>query len=659
VRDITGRKPAETALRLSEERFALAVAGSYSGIWDIDFVARSVFFSARARELCGLPPGPEAVPLDGWFEALPLHPEDRPRRTAAVQAHLSGKAPVYEGEFRLLQPDGVYRWRHLHGVCVRDADGNPLRMGGSISDVDVRRRAEDALRESEERYERVVAAAQAGIWDWDVLHDHYYVSPRLLEMAALPPDTVIAGRADFLARAPLTPTDLEKWQREVQALFASDGSRLSTDMRVTLDGGMRWYRFDGMCFRNAAGGVVRWTGSVTDITERKVAEEGLETMGRKLRQSQRLEAMGTLAGGIAHDFNNILGAILGYGEMALRDAPAGTRLRRDLESILNAGERGRTLVDRVLTFSRSSVGARIPVGVENVVREALDVLTAGLPAGIEIEANLAAGRAAMLGEPTQVQQVIVNLATNGIQAMPQGGTLRVSLRTETFDASRAATVGTITPAEYIVLGVVDSGTGIAARNLDRIFEPFFTTKEVNVGNGLGLALVHGIVADVRGAIDVATTPGSGSAFTVYLPRKGDAPDAGSAHAEPPSARGNGQRILVVDDEDPLLRLAAERLSDLGYQPVSFTSSSAAIEAFRADPAGFDAVITDEHMPGVSGSALIREVRRIRKTIPILLVSGFVGAMVTRRAYNEGADEVLKKPLSERDLALSLARIFQR
>jgi PAS domain S-box-containing protein len=275
VADITARKLAEEGLRTSEERFALAVAGSLDGLWDIDFVASTVYFSARTRELCGLPPGPEVVPLAGWFEALPLHPDDWPIRTAAMHAHLSGKAPVYEGEWRLLQPDGVYRWRHLHGVCVRDADGKPLRMAGSMSDVDARRRAQDALRESEERYERVVAATEAGFWDWDVVQDQYYVSPRLIEMAGLPPGTILAGRADFQARVPWHPEDLERWQRELQALFASGGSRLSTELRVILGSVTYWYRLDGMCFRNSAGDVVRWTGSAIDVTDRKLAEEAL------------------------------------------------------------------------------------------------------------------------------------------------------------------------------------------------------------------------------------------------------------------------------------------------------------------------------------------------------------------------------------------------
>jgi CheY-like chemotaxis protein len=211
--------------------------------------------------------------------------------------------------------------------------------------------------------------------------------------------------------------------------------------------------------------------------------------------------------------------------------------------------------------------------------------------------------------------------------------------------------------DYIVLEVADTGTGISPAILDRIFDPFFTTKEVGVGTGLGLSLVHGIVTEVGGAIDVASAVGSGTTFTVYLPRAGDAVDE-VADAEEAMPMGAGQRVLIVDDEEPLVRLATETLEGLGYVPVGFTSSSAALAAFRADPKAFDAVITDERMPGISGAALIREVRGIRRAVPIVLVSGYVGGMVANRAYNAGANEVLRKPLSARELATSLARVLQ-
>ena len=378
-------------------------------------------------------------------------------------------------------------------------------------------------------------------------------------------------------------------------------------------------------------------------------------MERQLRQAHRLEAMGTLAGGIAHDFNNILGAILGYGEMAMRDAPKGSRLRRDLDSIMTAGERGRALVDRVLAFSRSAVGERVPVHVEMVVREALDLVTAQLPPDVTLHAKLHAGAAAMLGDATQVHQVLMNLASNAIHAMPAGGTRRVSL-IGARPAARAATIGNVGAADYVVLSVSDTGSGIAAEILERIFDPFFTTKEVGTGTGLGLSLVHGIVAELGGAIDVASKPGAGSTFTVYLPRSGDAADS-AQDQELALPRGEGQRVLVVDDEEMLVRLATRTLQELGYAPVGFTSSAAALAAFRADPQRFDALITDERMPGISGSALIREVRGIRDRIPIVLMSGFVGGALASRAREAGAEEVLKKPLSARDLAASLARVL--
>jgi signal transduction histidine kinase/ActR/RegA family two-component response regulator len=426
---------------------------------------------------------------------------------------------------------------------------------------------------------------------------------------------------------------------------------------VAQSGEVRWLRARWKIQRDERGRAARVVGVVMDVTTQKLAEDEVRRMERQLRQAQRLEALGTMASGIAHDFNNILGAMLGYGEMALRDAPRGSRLHRDLDNIMIAGERGRALVDRILAFSRSGAGERVAVHVEAVVCEALDLLSAKLPANVRVEIDLRAARAAMLGDPTQVHQVFVNLATNAVQAMASGGVLRVSLEALRLDAPRLVTTGEVSPGEFLVLKVLDSGAGIAPQILERIFDPFFTTKEVGVGTGLGLSLVYGIVAELGGAIDVASTVGQGSAFIVYLPRAGDAiEERPSEQQQVP--RGDGQRVLVVDDEELLVKLAIRTLEDLGYAPVGFASSAAALEAFRAEPGLFDAIVTDERMPGLSGSELIREVRGIQRTIPILLVGGYVGGQVTALALEAGADEVLKKPLLARELATSLARVLR-
>jgi CheY-like chemotaxis protein len=323
---------------------------------------------------------------------------------------------------------------------------------------------------------------------------------------------------------------------------------------------------------------------------------------------------------------------------------------RDLASITVAGERGRALVDRVLAFSRSAVGERVPVHVEGVVREVLDQVLAKLPSNITAHAKLHAGRAAVSGDATQVHQVVANLASNAIQAMPSGGTLRMVLALERTEAPRATTIGAVGAGEHVVLSVADTGSGIAPEIIDRIFDPFFTTKEVGTGTGLGLSLVHGIVTQLGGAIDVASTPGAGTTFTVFLPRAGDVAEA-RGDEESELQRGDGQRVLVVDDEEPLVQVATRMLEDLGYSPVGFTSSSAALAAFRADPQRFDALITDERMPEMSGSALIREARGVRASMPVVLMSGYLGSA------DADAAEVLQKPVSRRDFAACLARVL--
>jgi nitrogen-specific signal transduction histidine kinase/ActR/RegA family two-component response regulator len=392
-------------------------------------------------------------------------------------------------------------------------------------------------------------------------------------------------------------------------------------------------------------------GSMEDITDSKNAEIERARLEGQLLQAKKLEAIGTLAGGIAHDFNNILAAILGYGEMAQKDAAAGSPLRRHIDAAMSAGMRAKSLVERILAFSRSGMGERVPVHVQGVVAEALDLVASSLHGGVRLERSLDAGDAAVMGDPTQIHQVVMNLCTNAIHAMKSGGTLTVSLALEDKPASRAAT-SALPAGWYVRLEVRDTGAGIPANVVDRIFDPFFTTKEVGVGTGLGLSLVHGIVTDLGGGIDVDSRTGEGTVFTIYLPWCGAVAAAQGAEDVAPS--GNGETILLIDDEEALVRLGEEMIAVIGYEPVGFTSSLAALETFRASPGRFDAVLSDESMPDMTGSELAIELRALRPDIPIVLMSGFVTPALATRARAIGVTEVLAKPLVARDIARSLA-----
>jgi signal transduction histidine kinase/ActR/RegA family two-component response regulator len=526
----------EQQLRVSEERYALAVAGANEGLWDWDLATDQVFFSARAQQACGIAPGEPMRPRREWLALMPYHPDDRARVRAALVDHLAGRAAHYDVEMRLARGPGPHdpdkpddwNWLRQRGLLVRDARGQPRRMAGSLEDITGRKRAEAQRRQLEVR----------------------------------------------------------------------------------------------------------------------------------LRTAQKLEAMGTLASGIAHDFNNILGAILGYTELAHGQARAGSALQEQLDGVMNAGLRAKSLVQRILAFSRSGLGERLPVHVQAVVAEALDLLEAALPAGIELRRDLRAGDAALVGDPAQVHQVVMNLGTNAVQASRSPGVVSVTLAPLTLEAPRHATNGDLPAGEYLELVVRDEGSGIAPAQLERIFDPFFTTKAVGVGTGLGLSLVHGIVAELHGVIDVQSEPGRGSTFTVYLPWVGqvtaDPRERTAADAGDDLPRGDGQRVLLVDDEAALVALGEETLAALGYEPVGYTSSLAALQAFEADPQRFDAVLTDETMPQLTGSELAAAVRRLRPEVPVLMMSGYVSPALAARAQAAGVREVLAKPLVTRDIAQALA-----
>ena len=656
--DVTERRQAEAALRESEERFALAVAGSNDGVLDWDIANDRMYTSRRAMEIAGVVSDAEVHTRDEWMRLLQIHPDDVERHAEDFRRHLAGLNEVRVGDYRVRHPDGAYRWVRVRGMTVRHGDGRALRWAGSVSDVDAQKRTEDALRRSEERYQLAVEGSNEGLWDWDLASDMLFLSPRAQEILWFEPTEPLQSRRFWIERTPYHPDDVALVRRAISDHLRGITPHFAIEYRLRHHSGeWRWYRQRGVALRDANGKPYRMAGSMENISARKDAEAERDRLELQLRQAQKLEAIGTLAGGIAHDFNNILSAILGYGELAQKDAPEGTPLRRNVDAALVAGMRAKSLVERILAFSRSGMAERVPVHVQSVVDEALDAVAASLPASVTLARNVVAGDAAVLGDPTQLHQVVMNLCANAVQAMRAAGPLEVAVDVRTLAVALPVATSTLAPGRYVRLAVRDSGSGIAPHVLERIFDPFFTTKEVGVGTGLGLSLVHGIVTDLGGGIAVESRESVGSTFTVYVPSHSWV--AAPAPAEERVARGDGETILLVDDEEALVRLGEETLAELGYEPVGFSSSSAALATFRAEPDRFHAVLSDESMPGLTGSELVREIRRIRPEVPIVLMSGYVSASLTARAREAGVAEVLAKPLVARDIARSLAAALAR
>jgi PAS domain S-box-containing protein len=513
---------------------------------------------------------------------------------------------------------------------------------------------EGALRASEERYALAMEGANEGHWDWDLATDRLFLSSTMAMLEGHGKDHVTTTRAAWLTQIEIHPDDRAHLEATIRDHLQGRTAGFECEYRVR-NGDWRWLLTRGRCLRDGGGRPYRFVGSAIDITAQKQAQSDRELLEAQLRQSQKMEAMGTLAGGIAHDFNNILGAILGYGELAQQQSAPDTPLRRYIDNVMHAAGRAKALVDRILGFSRSGLGERTHVHIQSVIEETLELIAASLPPDIRLEKTLIAADAALIGDSTHLHQVAMNLCTNAVHAMEHGGILKVHLERVDLTEAQSVSRGTLSPGPYVRLVIRDTGVGIPPDVVERIFDPFFTTRGVGKGTGLGLSMVHGIVIDLGGAIDVKSSMGEGTSFEIWLPVTTDVGMPATTTAARELPRGRGETVMIVDDEPALVALAEEMLAGLGYEPVGFESSRVALQAFRANLKRFDVVLTDEAMPELVGTELAREIRLLRPDVPIILMSGHGGAPLEHRAAAIGVREVLHKPLRRVDLAESLAR----
>jgi PAS domain S-box-containing protein len=512
-------------------------------------------------------------------------------------------------------------------------------------ELEERQRAEEALRQSETLYRALVEGSLQGIAIVTRDERCVFANAALARMLGYDRPDELVQRSIWEHTA---PHELPCFRAAFEAHLRGDPAPLHYEYQaVKKDGTLIWVeRLASLIILHGEPVILE---AYLDITERT----RLET---QLRQAHKIQAIGTLAGGIAHDFNNILGAILGYTELAMQKVARDKVLGGYLQEVLTAGHRAKDLVQQILAFSRQTELKRTPIQFHLLIKEALELLRAVLPSTIALQSVIDPSSGSILADPTQIYQVVLNLCTNAAHAMRDtGGALEILLEPVDVPADYTSVAAALRAGPYVRLTVRDTGHGMAPETMERIFEPFFTTKEVGQGTGMGLAVVHGIITSYGGAITVESTPGQGTTFAVYLPRLAEPASATRAAKESPP--GGSEHLLFVDDEVALVHLWQAALEHLGYNVIACTSSLEALDVFRAAPQSFDLVITDYTMPAMTGEVLAHELRRIQPDIPIILCTGFSDTMTAQRAQALGIDGFILKPLMVGDLSLAIRRVL--
>ncbi len=522
-------------------------------------------------------------------------------------------------------------------------------------EIDERKKVERALRENEEYLSRAQEIAQLGYWKLD------------------PETNKIMGSEEFFRILGLQYTQ-NNYSEFLDTILPEDRGLVTSAIENTLkrkkpydieyrittrDGQQKVVHAIGEDLQDESENSVQTIGVLQDITERVKTMSEKEHLETQLRQSQKMEAIGTLAGGIAHDFNNILSAIIGFSEMAKDDAPEDSTIRSDLHEVLIAGKRAKDLVNQILAFSRQSDKELKPVRMHLIVKEVMHMMRASLPATIKITKNIDPNSEHVLADPTQIHQILVNLCTNASHAMQQtGGELYVELKNIEIDNPKAYANPNLTKGKYVRLTVKDTGKGMDPVTLERVFEPYFTTKPVGEGTGMGLSVVHGIITSLNGAILVKSTPETGTEFEIFLPHFDSSDGYGSMkNREMPLSPNGSERILFVDDEETLADMGQKALERLGYSVTSRTSSVEALKAFKAQPDKFDIVITDQTMPNLTGMDLAKELITIRSDIPIILCTGFNLEATPERIKEIGIKELVQKPIVGTELGIIIRQIL--
>lgn len=639
---------AEESLRESEERFAYAMDATCDGLWDWDISSNKGYFSPGYFRMLGYQPGEFSSTSHTWADLL--HPEDRERALEANNDCIENRTDSFDVEFRMKAKTGDWVWILGRGKAVtRDAGGRATRMIGTHVDITERKIAEEKIKESEFRYRTLFELESDAIF---LIDNERGGIIEVNETASI----LYGYSREELIRL-----------RNVDLSAEPEQTRQATQRGLTAIP-VRWHRRkDGTVFPvEVKARHISWQGrpvhiaSIRDISDRIRSEEERKALERQLFQSQKIEAVGLLAGGVAHDFNNILTVIFGYSDILLKNIEPGNPLRPSVENIVGSATRAADLTRGLLAFSRKQVLDSRPVSIEEVVTDIQKILARVIREDIEFRTVFPDDVLTVHADKGQMGQVLVNLVTNAVDSMPDGGSLTIRVEPYTMDARFIEKHGFGRPGDYACISVTDTGGGVDEAIREKIFEPFFTTKETGKGTGLGLSIVYGIVKQHNGFIDVESRVGVGSVFSVYLPLVERPVSETAAQAPKDYAMARGcETILLAEDDDIVREMDEITLSEAGYRVISARDGEDAVMKFGRERAGIDLLVFDVVMPKKDGKAAYEEIKRLRPEVKVLFMSGYTKDIIDRKGIPEDEVFFIMKPFRPYDLLKKTREILDR
>ncbi len=578
--------------------------------WTMDFISQGCL------EISGFTAEEFLTQKQSW--GMLIHPDDRDWIWKEVQESMEERR-YFRIQYRIIARNGVEKWMWEQGICVFSDKGEFEAIEGFISDISERRRIEDALRLSEEKYRRIVHAAQEGIWVLDSENRTSYVNPRMAEMLGRNTEELIGRPLFELLDEEGTGIIKAKLEQRRQGI----NERFEFRFRKQ-DGTKLWVNISASPIHDEKGTYIGALAMIADITGQKKETEARLELEDQLRQAQKMEAIGHLAGGVAHDFNNLLSPIIGYAEMGLMQLEKNHPMRRNFSQIMRTAERAKELTMQLLAFGRKQILEMKPVDVNVEIGHFKEIMPRLLREDIELEFKLESGLPPIKADATQIQQILMNLALNAQDAMPKGGNLKFETARISLEGRQARSFKNLVSGTYVMLKVSDTGSGMNEEVLQRVFEPFFTTKEVGRGTGLGLATVYGIVRQHLGDIRVHSSPGAGTSFQILLPCLPNDTSVAERVIETAKSSGGSEVILVAEDEDDVREMVREILVLHGYRVLDARNGEEALQKAEGFSGDIDLLLTDLIMPKMNGYELYQNLQKTRPAIRAVVMSGYTG-----------------------------------